>query len=72
LKKLKDILHMIVEGSGSERRGNRGAEAETDEVGETEIKRRQVEFMKKIAPILGLLSPAKIKEYFGTEDQEAI
>jgi hypothetical protein len=63
LKKLKDILGEIVEGSArAEEADQQGADA----------RRRRSKFTKRIAPILNLISPEVIREYFGSEDDEEI
>jgi hypothetical protein len=63
LKKLKDILHEIVEGNARTEEADReGAEA----------RRRRAKFTKWVVPILNLISPKVIREYFGSEDHEEI
>jgi hypothetical protein len=72
LKRLKDLLHTIAE-TGREmtgREGEREREEEEDEGVETRRLRRR--FTKRITPILNLLTPQTIEEYFGTHDHEAI
>jgi hypothetical protein len=67
LKKLKNIIHTITE-TGRER-----AEAEGGEDDEwADTRRRRRKSTKRIAPILNLLPPETITEYFGTQDHEAI
>jgi hypothetical protein len=63
LKKLKDILHTIVEAEPET-----GSEAEHG----VEKRRRQSKFTKRIAPILNLLPPETIVEHFGTSNHEEI
>jgi hypothetical protein len=66
LNKLKDILHENMETG--EREGI--TEEENDEGVET--RRRRAKFTKRITPILNLLSPDVIEQYFGSVNHEAI
>jgi 3-dehydroquinate dehydratase len=65
LKKLKDILHEIVEGDGR-------AEAEDVDQEGVDARRRRAKFTKRIGPILNLISPDVVREYFGSEHHEEI
>jgi hypothetical protein len=67
LEKLKDILHVIAETGEEE-----AADGDRDEDQGAEVKRRRTKFAKRISPILDLLSPKTIEQYFGSRDQEVI
>jgi hypothetical protein len=67
LKKLKDILYDITET------GEREYVTEKEEEdGRIATRRRRAKFTKRIGPILNLLSPEVIEQYFGTTNHEAI
>jgi hypothetical protein len=67
LKHLKYILHAIVDGGI----GAQSGAGETDDEGR-ETPRRRANVMKRLTPILNLLSHETIRESFGTDDHEAI
>jgi hypothetical protein len=69
LKKLKDILHVITEGEGRRERGEAIQDEQEEDV---QTRRRQAKFTKRIGPILNLLEPWTIQEYFGSEEHEEI
>jgi hypothetical protein len=73
LKKLKNILHTITEGSGT--RAREGAEARimmNIEDSRMKMQRRRAKFGKRITSILNLLLSEKITEFFGSDQREAI
>jgi hypothetical protein len=71
LTKLNDILHAIVEGGARAGVGERSGAREMD--GEAvEMRGRREKFTMRTKPILNLLSHATVREYFGTDDHEAI
>jgi hypothetical protein len=49
-----------------------GHEENEKEVRNEERRRRQIKFTKRLGPILNLLQPDTIEEYFGTRDHEKI
>jgi hypothetical protein len=66
LKKLKDIIHEIVET------GEREGVTEEGEDEGVRTRRRRAKFTKRIGLILNLLSPEVIQRYFGSVNHEAI
>jgi hypothetical protein len=43
-----------------------------EEARSVEMRRRQARFTKRLTPILNLLDPKTIRQYFGTDDHEEI
>jgi hypothetical protein len=79
LKKVKDFIHTITK-TGEIMRGGRESgeiEVEDDEAEEAEEERQETrrlrrQFTKRIGPILDLLSPETVEEYFGAQDHETV
>jgi hypothetical protein len=69
LKGLKDLLHKIAE-TGREMTRREGEGEREEERVETRRSRRR--FANRITPILNLLTPETIREYFGTHGHEDI
>jgi hypothetical protein len=69
LRKLENMLHEITNRGAIAEQSNQERENSAEE---TEERRIRVKFTNKISPILNLLTPGTIREYFGSEDHEEI
>jgi hypothetical protein len=77
LKKLQDILHSIAEGAEEAFEAGEGMDGDEEDErrGEARVagmRRHQPKFAKRLTPILNLLEPDTILEYFGSDDHEEI
>jgi hypothetical protein len=60
-------------GEGGDEDGDEGGGGdESEDEGSSETRRCQARFTKRLAPILNLMSPETMMEYFGTADHETI
>jgi hypothetical protein len=69
LRKLKNMLHEITNRRSIAEQSDQEEENNADE---TEERRIQMKFTKRISPILNLLTPDTIRKYFGSENHEEI